>query len=169
MNREWFDNFFNWLDKEVDPHSGIWRRDVPVEITQQLGGAFHFYFLYEHFRRPLPYPERIIDTIIGAQREDGTFPDSPFPCWLELDAIYELNRAVRQTGYRRVEVLGAMKRTLGKIVERVMDSKYRDETMDDTHAMVAILSVLAELQQTLPGYLVTPRPLRLVLDRRPFI
>ena len=44
-----------------------------------------------------------------------------------------------------------------------------DDGLDDLHALFGTLCALAELQQALPGEIRTARPLRLVLDRRPFI
>ena len=39
----------------------------------------------------------------------------------------------------------------------------------DLHALFGVICALAELQSALPGFIRTERPLRLVLDRRPFI
>lgn len=44
-----------------------------------------------------------------------------------------------------------------------------DEGLNDLHSLFCALCCLAELQAALPGRLPTARPLRLVLDRRPFI
>jgi hypothetical protein len=40
---------------------------------------------------------------------------------------------------------------------------------DDLHALNGTMSAFAELQQAVPGLLRTERPLKLILDRRPFI
>ena len=40
---------------------------------------------------------------------------------------------------------------------------------NDLHMLFGTTCVLAELQTALPGEIVTDKPLRLVLDRRPFI
>ena len=44
-----------------------------------------------------------------------------------------------------------------------------DEGLNDLHALFGNLCAFAELQQALPGFVRTDRPLKLVLDRRPFI
>ncbi len=44
-----------------------------------------------------------------------------------------------------------------------------DDGMNDLHRLFGALCCLAELQQALPDTIRTERPLRLVLDRRPFI
>ena len=44
-----------------------------------------------------------------------------------------------------------------------------DYYFNNLHCLFAAVCCLAELQQALPGSLITKKPLRLVLDRRPFI
>jgi hypothetical protein len=44
-----------------------------------------------------------------------------------------------------------------------------DDGACDLHRVFGAACALAELQRAVPGLLRTPRPLRLVLDRRPFI
>ncbi|MDF3130566.1 hypothetical protein P0Y35_15265 [Kiritimatiellaeota bacterium B1221] len=41
--------------------------------------------------------------------------------------------------------------------------------LNDLHMLFGSLCALAELQASLPGVLTSSRPLKLVLDRRPFI
>lgn len=45
----------------------------------------------------------------------------------------------------------------------------KEEGLNDLHQLFGAVSAVAELQRALPGTIYTPRPLRLVLDRRPFI
>ena len=44
-----------------------------------------------------------------------------------------------------------------------------DDGFNDMHSLFGCICALAELQNALPGELVTNKPLKLVLDRRPFI
>lgn len=44
-----------------------------------------------------------------------------------------------------------------------------DSGLDDLHALFGAVSALAELQTASGGELASERPLRLVLDRRPFL
>ncbi len=41
--------------------------------------------------------------------------------------------------------------------------------MDDLHLLFGAICCVAELQRFLPGSVITDKPLKLVLDRRPFI
>jgi hypothetical protein len=45
----------------------------------------------------------------------------------------------------------------------------RPAPFEDLHALNGTMSAFAELQQAVPGLLRTERPLKLILDRRPFI
>ena len=45
----------------------------------------------------------------------------------------------------------------------------KDEGFNDLHMLFGAVCALAELQQTLRGKILTVNPLKLVLDRRPFI
>ena len=44
-----------------------------------------------------------------------------------------------------------------------------DDPINDLHMLFGTVCALAELQNALPGEIVSTRPMRLVLDRRPFI
>jgi hypothetical protein len=45
----------------------------------------------------------------------------------------------------------------------------KDEEFNDLHCLFGAVCAIAELQKALPGTLETTVPLKLVLDRRPFI
>ena len=44
-----------------------------------------------------------------------------------------------------------------------------NEGVNDLHCLFGVMCCVAEIQAALPGEFVSTRPLRLVLDRRPFI
>jgi hypothetical protein len=44
-----------------------------------------------------------------------------------------------------------------------------DDAFNDLHLLFGCACCLAELQQFMPGIVITEKPLKLVLDRRPFI
>ena len=45
----------------------------------------------------------------------------------------------------------------------------KDDGFNDLHALFGTVCALAELAQALPGQIISEKPLKLVLDRRPFI
>ena len=84
--------------------------------------------------------------------------------------MYCLTRSLRQSGHR----FEACRAALGGFAEDYasfllsLDLDEHDGA-NDLHSLFGALCCLAELQQALPGTIRTERPLRLVLDRRPFI
>ena len=171
----WEDRYFGWLWDEADPETGFWRRGKVAAAGDEmrfhhLAGSFHYLFNHEYARRPLRFPERMIDSCLQI-RNDNLFP------WLgsivgfaEVDWVYCLHRARRQCGHRFADVTVALESFaedyLGFLAGLDPEA---DEGLNDLHQLFGALCALAELQQALPGRLRSDRPLRLVLDRRPFI
>jgi hypothetical protein len=168
------DRYFSWLAHEVDPLTGLLRRGCvdpsPAGgVFPHLAGSFHYLFNFEHARRPWPHPEALIDTCL-AIRADGTFPLARHVWFADVDWVYCLSRAVRQTTHRGDEaraVLADFARDYAAFV-LALDPE-GDEGLDDLHRLFGLVCALAELQQAARGVLRSERPLRLVLDRRPFI
>lgn len=88
----------------------------------------------------------------------------------EVDWVYCLNRSRRQTPHRFEEATDELKKFADMYIDFLNSIDYdKDEDFNDLHLLFGMVCALAELQQALPGYICTERPLRLVLDRRPFI
>jgi hypothetical protein len=137
---------------------------------ENLGASFHYHFNYAYFREPIPYPERVIDSCLAILAAGETPLAVDSVGFKEIDWIFCVNRAARQCGYRRGEVEDALLLMCDRVVDVLTDKEYLDsDEFDDVHTTFGALCALAELQQALPGALRSPRPLRLVLDRRPFI
>ncbi len=85
-------------------------------------------------------------------------------------AYASMSRASRQTPHRFEEVRDRLRRFRDEYVAffRTVDWE-KDDAINDLHMLFGAVCALAELQQSLRGELLTDRPLRLVLDRRPFI
>lgn len=170
----WFSAFFAALEARLDPASGLFgEAKPPTGDTDQIGGTFHYAFLYEWAHRPLPFPEAHIDAVLGLQRADGLW-DQDNPLWLTLDAVYLLSRAVRRCDHRRAEVHRACRDALVAVAELALTAAGRrahfEEAELGAHALTAAVSLLAEGQSLLGADAVrTDHPLRLVLDRRPFV
>ncbi len=175
VDRSWQDRYFDWLWREADPDTGFWRREC-VEpggdelLFHHLAGSFHYLFNHEYARRPLRFPEKMIDSCLRIYK-DNLFPLlGNMVGFAEIDWVYCLNRARRQTAHRFAEVRRALDAFCDDYVAFLtgLDPE-TEEGLNDLHQLFGAVCALAELQQALPGKLVTPRPLRLVLDRRPFI
>lgn len=170
---EWFKAYFETCDALFDPHNGMMGKNKPAGGDfDQVGGTFHYSFLYETFHRRMPYPEARIDAIIGLQQSDGYW-DTSNHLWLTLDAIYLMTRTLRYAPHRIDDVRAVVRKTLTTLMDDVYSESGRVKSFNGqlpTHSVMAAVSILAEAQIFLgAGEIVTERPLRLVLDRRPFI
>ncbi len=109
----WLEACFDWLNANLDPDTGFWRRGIPArERIQYLGGAVHILPIYEHTQRPFPFPERLLDSVLDLQLPAGCWltPERPLT-YMDLDALYVLH-LTRQwlPGYRESAVNAAIGR-----------------------------------------------------------
>jgi hypothetical protein len=183
ISREWEDWYFEWLWNEEDPATGFWRKDKPLPLNDRdaatpifhyLGGSFHYLFNVVYAKRPQRYPERAIDTCLTI------FNDNHQPLYgesflagisyAEIDWVYYVNRSVRQCGYRFEECQIAMQKAAEKYITYLNQLDYSNhEAFNDLHKLFGMICALSEFQQALPGQIISERPLRQVMDRRPYI
>lgn len=173
---DWLADWCDWLDREVDPTTGLWRNGMMLSTRDNpgffanLGGAFHYHFVYEHLRQPWPYPERVIDSALTMLYDSATPFALQSVSFKEIDLVFCLNRARRQTPYRFDDVTAALSEMADRVATLLSDPGHlASPQLDDVHQTFGAVCAVAELQRALPGVIHTPRPLRLVLDRRPFI
>jgi len=172
----WEERYFTWLAREVDPPTGLLRRGCVPQTPEgeaflfpHLAGTFHYLFNFEHARRDLPHPEALVETCLRIF-EGGLFPFSRFVGFAEIDWVYCLTRSLRRCDHRVADA----RRALAAFAERhvafltSLDPE-TDDGLDDLHGLFGTVCALAELQAALGDRLRSDRPLRLVLDRRPFI
>lgn len=169
--------YFDWLWREADPETGFWRKGCvdPVpkynnSIFPHLAGSFHYLFNLESAHQPLRYPQAMIDTCLRI-REEKDYPSlGQGVGFAEIDWVYCLTRARRQCNHRFDDVQQALESFAEEwITQLIARDPESDEKLDDLHALFGAVCCLAELQSALPGQVKTDRPLKLVLDRRPFI
>ncbi|MDF2924142.1 MAG: hypothetical protein K0R57_3056 [Paenibacillaceae bacterium] len=177
--RQWEDWYFDWLWQEADPITGMWRKGYAssadangsAPLYQYMAASFHYLFNVEHRKMPLRFPERMIDACLELYHNKSLCQRLGKEVgFVEIDWIYCLNRASRQTAHRFHEV----KATLQSFAAAYLDYLHSldpatDEKFNDLHLLFGTTCALAELQQALPGSVISPKPLKLVLDRRPFI
>lgn len=185
VSLEWRRAYFKKLWDDVDPRFGISRAGaLPPELTgdDPLGGQsgtyshlnawFHYAFCMEHARQPQRFPDRIIDTCIalydGGMLRPGDFGRT-FN-FAEVDWVYVLHRATRQTPHRFAEAHGRIAGFAREYLDWMAGVDFTaHDAANDLHRLFGAVCCLAELQSALPGEIETTAPLRLVLDRRPFI
>jgi hypothetical protein len=172
--REWQERYFAWLWNEADPETGFWRKGCigPVKgsIFPHLAGSFHYLFNHQYARRPLRYPQAMIDACLDIYKRRLYPTLGARVNFAEIDWIYCLTRALRQCGHRFADCHDALRDFAGNYIAYLngLDPK-TDDGLNDLHMLFGATCALAELQQALPGTIRTARPLKLVLDRRPFI
>lgn len=169
----WCQRYFAWFDEHCDAESGLWKQE-PTEsfpIHLQMGDTFHYLFNYEYMHHAFPYPERLIDSCL-AMYDEGRMPETfgkQFH-FIEMDWVYCLNRASRQTTHRFAEIKKTLSAFADQYLEYLRSVDFeRSSGANDLHLLFGVTCCLAELQAALPDCLPSTKPLRLVLDRRPFI
>lgn len=100
----WRERVFDWLDTELDPKSGWWRKGMShPNLFEPLGGAAHIWPIYQHHKRRFLYPERVIDSILAMQKPGGNWLD--YGNYMELDALYGLvYMSSLAQDYRRTDI-----------------------------------------------------------------
>ena len=173
---KWQDCYFSWLESHTDPRYGIGFTgaiDTKIKpISHHLNGWFHYLFNFGFAHRPIPYAKQAVDTCIDLYKNKTELtPDFGtavgFP---EIDWIYTLHRASKQEGYRVEESKNIIREFAEKYIQTLFDlPKEGNVKWNDLHQLFGTVCALCELQSALPGEVVTDYPLKLVLDRRPFI
>ena len=169
----WQDAYFGYLMDNADPETGLGLRGRRghAPLAHQLYGWFHYLFNHVHAHRPFPYPEKIIDSCISLYQNRQLRPvfrhDVGF---MEIDWVFAMNRASRQTPHRFAEVKDLLWEMAQEFLPWLMSLDESSHDMfNDLHMLFGAVCAAAELQLALPGLIRTDVPLKNVLDRRPFI
>lgn len=106
----WRRAVLDWLDANLDPETGWWRKGVPhAGPYEPLGGGAHIWPIYQHTGRRFPLPERVIDGILALQKPDGAW--LRYGNYMDLDALYGLAyMSSLAPQHRRADVLAAAAR-----------------------------------------------------------
>ena len=168
----WEDLYFQWLDENADPETGLWKKGCLQGAPKfhYLAATFHYVFNYEHAKRALPYPKALLDTCIQAYRNGDCIDFAKEVGWADIDFAYLLARIQRRAGTRFEETQQILREIADGLISQLlaMDPE-TSETLNDLNTLFAIVCALAVLQDALPGYIRTSVPLKLVLDIRPFL
>ena len=170
---EWRKWYFDWLWENADPKTGFWKKGIEKKapLYTYMGGGFHYFFNLENGKMPVRYPEKIIDSCIEMYENNEICSRfGKMIGFLEVDWAYCINRASRQTEYKFRECKEILRKFSKGFIEYLNDvNEKEDDEFNDLHMLFGAVCALAELQTALPGEILSPKPLRLVLDRRPFI
>lgn len=174
MTLEWQNAFFDCLDSNVDRKYGVSRAGaVDAQLIPRwhhMGDWFHLLFCYFACHRPFPFADRVVDYCLDLYARND-FPDSfgKGQRFLDIDWAFTIHRSALQSGHRLPEVRAQLLDFAQKFTAYLLASPLDEPQWDDMHLMFGSICGLAELQIALPGELISTRPLRQILERRPFI
>lgn len=97
----------DWIDSNQSSKTGLWSGPYSVNLSAAMAATFHFTFFYSYRKRQLNHIERIIDSCIELQKNDGLFSrnnDIGQTC-LDYDAIDLLAKATLVTDYRLEDII----------------------------------------------------------------
>jgi len=92
----WDEMVLTAFTRRVDPRTGFWKNGILDPVLQEpttvdLGGAAHFWWIYDHPGKSIPYPEKVIPGILELQRETGLWGarvfNGAFPQGIDFDAV----------------------------------------------------------------------------------
>jgi len=172
---EWKNWYFEWMWEHTDEKTGFFwgiEEDSNVEpLYRHMAGGFHYLFNHEAEHRPLRCPEKIIDSCFEILNDSEIRPKFTASCgFIDIDIVYCFTRAMRQTPHRFYEIKETLEEFADKYIEMMFNIDYQsNKYFNDLHCLFGAVCCLAELQAALPGKIITSKPLKLVLDRRPFI
>lgn len=108
------DALFGWLLRHADPQTGMWGSPNREDGLLQLVNGFYRASrgTFAQFGLPLPYPERVIDTVLQHARDDRFSARARQNACNVLDVAHPL-WLTRSTGYRTDEVTALARRLLG--------------------------------------------------------
>lgn len=143
----WRKAVFDWLDANLDPQTGWWRKGVPhAGPYEPLGGGAHIWPIYQHHHRRFPLPERVIDSILALQKSDGSWLG--YGNYMDLDALYGLAyMSSLAPQYRRANLLDAARRHGRGLVTHWPSFLAKKP---DLHVLLGAVGAFGLLQQLLP-------------------
>ena len=169
---EWKKWYFDWFWENADETTGFWKKGCGFNrpMFYYMAGGFHYFFNHESEHRPMRYPEKVIDTCLEMMvKRECTFL---LHCnFIDIDVVYCLTRAMRQSPHRFYEAKQILETYAQEYLDLLMNrTDYENDIyFNDLHALFGAVCCVAELQSALPGKIISSKPLKLVLDRRPFI
>lgn len=171
IDPEWKDSYFEWIYQNTDEETGFpfFGNEKKADLYQYMAGGFHYFFNLEAEHRPMRYPEKVIDSCIDLI--EVAYPNFCKNCgFIDVDVVYCLTRAMRQSPHRFYEAKEVLKKFAVKYFDMMSKIDYAtDSHFNDLHCLFGAVCCMAELQSALPGFIISSKPLKLVLDRRPFI
>lgn len=111
------DIWFEWLDKRIDPQTGLWGTDLGADHYSAVYGGYHQLLVYYHENHPITSPERLIDIVLGLQHPyDGGFAQGRGGgACADVDCVDILVNLYKEYDYRRTDIRFALRRCLNHL------------------------------------------------------
>ncbi|MFI6697832.1 acyltransferase [Streptomyces sp. NPDC050509] len=156
------ETLFGWLTTRVDPWTGMWGEAAsPAEGRLQLVNGYYRLTRgsFAQFGLAVPYPERVVDTVLDHGRDPRWFAAGRENACNVLDVAHPLWLAGRQTGHRAAEVRAWAEERLTRALGRWRDGAGfgfgpageggagpgREPGLQGTEMWLAIIWLLADL------------------------
>jgi hypothetical protein len=111
------DALWGWLLRRADPRTGLWGEPDDGDMLQVVNGFYRASRgTFAQFGLPLPYPERVIDTVLAHADSQRYFARDRQNACNVLDVIHPLWLAGRQTDHRRGDVIKLAERLLSDAI-----------------------------------------------------
>ncbi len=169
---EWEDNYFEWLNDNQDQKTGLWAKkcSFKAEEFHYLAAAFHYIFNYEYAKREIPCASNLLKTCIDAYNSGKCMDFAKDFGWPDIDFTYMLVHLQRRCGMYYDEVNRILREIADGLATQLLNlDEAKRKKLENINTLFAIICALAVLQEACPGYIKTDKPLKLVLDKRPFL
>lgn len=173
---EWQDAYFKWLTDNCDKKYGISVTGAidsgKNPVSHYLNGWFHYLFNFNFARRTIPNAKQAVETCFDIYNtpEMQTKNFGKTIGFAEIDWIFVLHRCAIQEGYKVPEAKEYIRKFAKTYIDYLSSLDYeKHDGWNDLHMLFGCVCALAELQLVLKDEIKTDYPLKIVLDRRPFI
>jgi len=115
--------YFDWLDSQQDPETGLWGTREGSSLAHAVYGGYHQLLVYYYCGHPVRYAERIIDSVLSLQHSDGGFePVGGGGACQDVDSADILVNLGKRAGYRSQDIRVALQRLLESVLAKKMPS-----------------------------------------------
>src|SRR5690554_2268645 len=148
---DFFERYFSILDNRINKKYGVWKEGVfdffwRSVNHRDIGGAVHFYWVYDHLGRNYLYPERLVSSCIKFGRANGLIKDKPF-C-IDFDFTYLVNRSMKHLSYDFKDISSVdffMYNNYQGIIE-FYSKRSNFDRLNDSHSIPGALASLIEVE-----------------------
>ena len=152
--QKWRKAAFKYLNENLDPNTGWWRKGVKhTDTFQPVGGGAHMWPIYQLHNKPFPYPEKVIDGILALQLEDRTWYGAKENirdgAYLDLDNLYGYAYMKSLApGYKEKEIRKSVTKYGDYFLEYFYPNFYTSKP--NGHKLLALVSIAGLLQELDP-------------------